>query len=252
MEYLVLGPGAMGFFSILGHLKTIEPKLRDIKEISGASAGSILAVLLSLGKSIDEIADTSLRLNISDLVKLDLKCFIRRFGLIDTSKLRKKLVEVCGCDPTFSELEKKIYVSAFCLNTCKTEYFSVDIHPDMKVLDAVCMSISIPFVFSSYKLNDMTYIDGGTNESLPMGPFLHRPMSKVYCIEIQNINTRFVENIDNPKTFAERVVLSSLNNRYNYPITEQTIKRIDVGDMNIFDFNMSYENKVKMYMLGMV
>jgi len=98
----------------------------------------------------------------------------------------------------------------------------------------------------------MTYIDGGTNESLPMGPFLHRPMSKVYCIEIQNINTRFVENIDNPKTFAERVVLSSLNNRYNYPITEQTIKRIDVGDMNIFDFNMSYENKVKMYMLGMV
>ena len=49
MEYLVIGPGAMGGFSMLGYLKTIEKSLDNIKEYSGASAGSIIVVFLALG-----------------------------------------------------------------------------------------------------------------------------------------------------------------------------------------------------------
>jgi NTE family protein len=42
----------------------------------------------------------------------------------------------------------------------------------MKVIDALCMSIAIPFVFSSYRYNGLVYIDGGTLETLPTAPFL--------------------------------------------------------------------------------
>lgn len=249
MKYLAIGPGAMGIFAMLGYLKTIEDKLVDVQEISGASAGSILALMLALGKSVDDMIDTSLRLNISDLVKLNLKCFLHKFGLVDLEPMRKKLIEICGCDPTFKELEKKIYVSAFCVNTSTTDYFSVDTHPDMKVIDAVCMSIAIPFVFSSRKYMNKTYVDGGTVESLPLAPFLDKPPHDVYCIQIK-CKTKYIETIDNPRAFAEALIMANLNNRYDYTLTYQVNKIIDVDDMDIFDFNMCYEDKIRMYLMG--
>lgn len=61
MKYLVIGPGAMGLYAMLGYLKNIENRLSNVEEISGASAGSILAVLFALEKSVDEMIDVSLR-----------------------------------------------------------------------------------------------------------------------------------------------------------------------------------------------
>jgi predicted acylesterase/phospholipase RssA len=249
MKYLVIGPGAMGFYSMLGYLKYIEKCLSDVQEISGASAGSILAVLFALGKTVDEMIDVSLKLNISDLVKLNLKCFLHSYGLVDLEALREKFVDICGCDPTFMELTKKIHISAFCVNTGKTEYFSADTHPDMKVLDAVCMSIAIPFVFSSRKYKGNTYVDGGTVESMPLAPFLAYKPYDVHCIQIKS-NIPYVENIDNPRVFAENIMRSALVNRYDYDTRDYRVKIIDVGDMDIFDFNMSYEDKIRMLTKG--
>lgn len=249
MKYLVLGPGAMGIFAILGYLKTIENHLTDVKEISGASAGSILALMFALGKTVDEMIDISLTLNISDLVKPNLKCFIRSYGLVDLEPLREKFVEICGCDPTFQELKRKIYVSAFCVNTGKTEYFSVDTHPTMKVIDAVCMSIAIPFIFSCRKYNGYTYVDGGTIESIPLSPFLDKKPYEVQCIQIKS-KRPFIEDVDDPRVFAENIIRSTLTNRYEYNMSMYDVKFIDVGHMDVFDFNMSYEDKIRMFMKG--
>ena len=75
-EYLVVGPGAMGIFSMLGYLKTIEPSLKHIKEYSGASAGAIIILFLSLGFTIDDIVYKLALINGKELVKLNLKCFL--------------------------------------------------------------------------------------------------------------------------------------------------------------------------------
>tara|TARA_B100001996_G_scaffold328924_1_gene276367 strand:+ start:65 stop:820 length:756 start_codon:yes stop_codon:yes gene_type:complete len=249
MKYLVIGSGAMGFYAMLGHLKTIEHRLSDVQEISGASAGSILAVMLALGKSIDELIDISLKLNISDLVKVNLKCFLYRYGFIDVEAIRDTLVKLCKCDPTFSELKKKIYITAFCMNTARTEYFSVDTHPDMKVFDAVSMSIAIPFAFSPVRFNGNTYVDGGTVESIPLIPFLDKKPHDVYCIEIKS-RLKYTENIDDMQTFVQTIVRSTFQNRYEYDTSKYELKTVDVGDMDILDFNMSYEDKIRMYMKG--
>ena len=142
MKYLILGPASMGIFTLIGSLKARESDLADVKEISGSSAGAILALFLALGMSIDEILDTSLSLDIPSFVKIRIGSFFNKFGFVDMGPIRKKLVEICGRDPTFSQLDMKIYVSAFCMNTSETVYFSRDTHPHMKVIDAVCMSLS--------------------------------------------------------------------------------------------------------------
>jgi predicted acylesterase/phospholipase RssA len=248
MKYLVLGPASMGIFSLIGTLKALEPKLVDVKEISGSSAGSILALLLALGMSVDEILEIALDLDIPKFVKLRIGSFFNKFGFVDLEPIREKLVEVCGCDPTFEELDMKIYVSAYCLNTSSTEYFSRDTHPKMKVIDAVCMSMAIPLIFSCGKYDGKTYVDGGTQEQYPMIPFLDKKPHEITCVKLK-MDKVYQEQINNPRQYVEALIRSSLTNRVEYSEYTELVE-INVGDTNIFDFNMCYEDKVKLYNIG--
>ena len=103
MEYLVIGPGAMGGFSMLGYLKTIEKSLDNIKEYSGASAGAILVVFLALGFTVDEILYKLAELQGKNLIKLNLKCFMNKYGLIDLEPIRHKFIDIFESDPTFQK-----------------------------------------------------------------------------------------------------------------------------------------------------
>ena len=238
----------MAIYSLIGNLKSRESQLAGVQEISGSSAGSILTLFLALGMSIDEILDISLNTDISKLVKLRLGSFFTKFGFVSMTPIRKKLVDICGCDPTFSELDVKIYISAFCLNTSDTEYFSRDTHPDMKVIDAVCMSIAVPLIFACGKYNNKTYVDGGTQEHYPVTPFIDKKPHEVTCIKIR-MNSIYQESIDTPRQYVESLIRSSLMNRIQYDIPVEVID-INVEDTNVFNFNMTYEEKVRLYNIG--
>lgn len=248
MKYLILGPASMGIFSLIGSLKARENALADVREISGSSAGAILSLFLALGMSIDEILDVSLSLDIPSFVKIRLGSFFNKYGFVDMGPIRKKLVDICGKDPTFEELDMKIYVSAFCLNTSQTVYFSRDTHPNMKVIDAVCMSMAVPFIFGCGNFDNYTYVDGGTKEEYPLTPFLDKKPHEVTCIKIK-MDTIYQESIDTPKQFVETLIRSALSNRTTYQTPIEIIE-INVKDTNVFNFNMTYEEKIKLFNLG--
>jgi predicted acylesterase/phospholipase RssA len=248
MKYLVLGPASMGIYAMIGAMKSMESTLDQVKEISGSSAGSILALFLAVGLSVDDIIEASLSIDTSDFVKLNIGSFFNKFGFVELDPIREQLVEICGCDPTFSELDKKIYVSAFCLNTSKTEYFSKDSHPEMKVIDAVCMSIAIPLIFASGEYCGKTYVDGGTAEEYPMGPFLDKKPHEVACIRIK-MDEIYQDDLNTPKDFLEALIRSSMKNRLKYNENFKLIT-IDIGDVNVFDFNMTYEDKLRLMNMG--
>lgn len=248
MKYLVLGPASMGIFSLIGSLKARETSLADVKEISGSSAGAILALFLAVGMSVDEILDTSLSLNIPNFVKIRLGSFFNKFGFVDMAPIRKKLVEICGKDPTFEELETKIYISAYCLNSLETVYFSRDTHPYMKVIDAVCMSMAVPFIFSCGNYEGNTYVDGGMKEEYPLTPFLDKKPHEITCIRIK-MNKIYNDTIDNPKHFVDILVRSALMNRESFKTSAEVIE-VNVGDTDVFNFSMDYEEKVRLYNMG--
>jgi len=248
MKYLVLGPASMGIYALIGAMKSMEQSLDQVKEISGSSAGSMLALFWAVGMSMDDIVDASLSINISDFVKLNIGSFFNKFGFVELDPIREQLVTLCGCDPTFSELDRKIYVSAFCLNTSKTEYFSKDTHPNMKVIDAVCMSIAIPLIFASSEYCDKTYVDGGTAEEYPLGPFLDKKPHEITCVRIK-MDEIYQEQLNTPRDFLEALIRSSIKNRLKY-VENFKIIEIDIGNMNIFDFNMKYEDKIRLMNMG--
>lgn len=248
MKYLVLGPASMGIYSLIGALKARESSLAGVQEISGSSAGAILALFLAVGMSVDEILDASLSLDIPNFVKIRLGSFFNKFGFVDMGPIRKKLVDICGGDPTFNELEARVHVSAFCLNTTETVYFSKDTHPNMKIIDAVCMSMAVPFIFACGKYEDRMYVDGGTKEEFPLTPFLDKKPHEVTCVRIK-MNKIYRETIDNPKQFVDVIVRSALSNReiINLPID---VVEINIGDTDVFNFNMEYEEKIRLFNMG--
>tara|TARA_B110000285_G_scaffold202903_1_gene238576 strand:+ start:978 stop:1733 length:756 start_codon:yes stop_codon:yes gene_type:complete len=248
MKYLVLGPASMGIFSLIGALKARETALADVREISGSSAGAILALFLALGMSVDEILDLSLSLDIPTFVKIRLGSFFNKFGFVDMGPIRKKLIDICGSDPTFSDLDMKIYVSAFCLNTSETVYFSKDSHPDMKVIDAVCMSMAVPFIFACGSYENRTYVDGGVKEEFPLTPFLDKKPHEITCMKIK-MDRIYQDTIDTPKQFVDTIIRSALSNRVVCDMPIEIIET-NVGDINVFNFSMDYEQKVKLYTIG--
>lgn len=248
MKYLVLGPASMGIFALIGGLKARESQLVDVQEISGSSAGSILTLFLAVGMSVDEILETTVSINISNFFKIKLGSFFTKFGFVDMQPIRKKLVDICGSDPTFDDLEMKIYISAFCLNTSETVYFSKDSHPDMKVIDAVCMSMAVPFIFSCGTYMDKTYVDGGMKEEYPLTPFLDKKPYEITCMKVI-INQIYQEDINTPRLFVETLVRSALSNREKYEKPVEELE-INIGDTNIFDFSMSYEEKIRLFNTG--
>jgi predicted acylesterase/phospholipase RssA len=248
-KYLVLGPAGMGYFTILGFIHNNEKVLDDIQEISGASAGAILALLLGLNMKCVDILERSMLADIKSVTKFNVKSLLNTFGLISHDKLRSHIVDICGCDPTFSELDKKVYISAYCLNTHKTVYFNRDTHPNVKVIDAVCMSITVPMLFESLTLDGYSYVDGGLIEKTPCQPFLSKNPNEVLSVQI-----RFDDDIDDTrisglKRYIETVICALLMNRITY---DDIIKpyMIDIGSINAFDFSMDYHEKLDLYLLG--
>lgn len=248
IKYLALGPCAMGFFAILGKLKSIENKLNSIQEIAGSSAGSLIGLFLILGKSIDEIFDISIGLDISSMTRPVLTNVLTCFGFVQHDGIKRFLVEYC--DLTFLELyqktNKKFHVTAYCINKATTEYFSVDSHPDMNVVDAICMSISVPIIFSAFEFNNFHYIDGGTLEEIPGLVFLNKNQDEVLVIKVYNNYTNY-QKITQFKSFIELLLNQILNNRIQYS-SFKNVFTINLKNINIFNFNMSHEEKIKLYL----
>jgi predicted acylesterase/phospholipase RssA len=247
MKYLSLGPGGHSFFAMLGQLKKLETenKLDDLEEISGASAGSLIATGIAIGHNVDFLMEQSVSYDFSNLFQFSLKSLLTNYGFMTHSNIRSILVKLNGCDPRFKDLKKKLHVSALCIDTLQTEYFSVDTHPDMFVLDAVCMSISLPFVFVPFKYNGRMYIDGGTCETHPSMPFIGKHADDVLAIYTV---------VDKPygevKTFTEylmRFIQLSFIQRYDFRVP--TVQ-IDIGAENSMDRNMSVERRLRLFSIG--
>ena len=255
MKNLVIGPGAMGFFSYLGAITKLKRRgeLDSLEEISGSSAGSLLSFLFCLTRGdTTKILEASLEVPVHTIVKPNLKTLMRDYGLVSSQKVRKVISETCmklsGLeDITFKDLYElnpiKLHISSYCVDLMKTVYFSVDTAPTMSVIDAVCASIAIPFLFSSLKLSDgWRYIDGASIEDSPGAPFLGQT-----DVLVVKLGWNYSTEMKDFKTYAMNVIYSTMKLRYHYDFP--TIDLV-VSDEDIFNFGASNDGKLKMFLSG--
>ena len=251
MQYLILGPASMGIFSMLGSLIQHEEELKNIKEISGSSAGAVLGACLALDMPLDVILDKIINVDIAQLAKYKLITFFRNFGLVDMEPVRRAVVDILGRDVEFRDLKKKLFISAYNLNRGRTEYFSHDTHPDMRVADAVCMSMSIPFIACTTQYNGNIYLDGGTKEDIPVTPFLGKPPNEVLCFKL-TLKDRYLSEINSFNEYISALLGRVLSLRREVD-TDGLCKTllVSTGEYNLFKFDMSHTDKLRMFFIGM-
>ena len=244
----------MGFFLYLGVLSRLKKdgQFDNLEAISGASAGALLGFLFCLAKGdATKILDFALGVPLNQIMKPNIKSLLKDYGLVPYTKIRKVLVGACQTftgkdDVTFQELYEmypiKLYVSAYCVDFMKTVYFSVETTPTLSVLDAVCASVAIPFLFSSVKLKDgWNYIDGGAAEVIPGGPFLGQ---EAFALKLA---WNRLEKVKDLKTYAISILYSTMKLRhvYDFPSID-----IELPGDEMFDFGASNDAKLKMFLRG--
>jgi predicted acylesterase/phospholipase RssA len=258
MKHLAIGPGAMAYFAFLGAMGALRDchELDNLEAISGASAGGLLAFFYVVAEgNIKTILDYSLDIPIKDIMKPNIRQFLKNFGLVSQRKIRNVIVDIISIffskkDLTFRELQDlrptmpKVHISAYCVNLGRTEYFSCVSTPNMSVVDALCMTIAVPFLFATVEHQGRKYIDGGTMEDTPCGVFVGSTDVKVMRTvwsETPEYDTR------NLKSYITSILFTMMRMRskYNYPFID-----IDMTKIEIFDFGVSTEAKLKMFSFG--
>ena len=157
---LVLSGGGTRGFAHLGLIQALTDAGIYPDVISGTSAGALAGVLYADGhtpKEILKIMNSGSRLDF-------MRPTLPREGLLQIGGIIKILKANLHAK-TFKELKIPLYVSATDLNNGKAEYFS-----EGDLLDPVIASASIPVLFQPVIINDISYVDGGVLDNLPLKP----------------------------------------------------------------------------------
>lgn len=254
MKYLILGPGGMAYFSMIGRvIKMNEMKqFEDLEEISGSSAGALCAFCyLVARKNLDSLIETSLNIKTDKVLKFTLKNLLKNFGGIDLKHARNSISEVCSkyigiSDVTFEHLYTltgiKLHIPAYSLTKGTNVYFSTDATPMESVLDAVCASICLPLIMAPYKGE---YLDGSIMEDIPYIPFLLKNPDDVYTIRVEN-------NSLNGSTGMIGYLSKLMNVFYTlrYKTDIFKIDYIRPPNINTYKFSMDAETKMKLFLCG--
>lgn len=196
---LVFEGGGIRGIAYAGVLKELENSgiIKDIEKVGGTSAGAITALMISLGYSSTEIyeiiSETKFqKFNDGEFIFFGgISRLSEKYGWYKGNKFTHWLENIIAAktgnaEITLRELTennfKQLYVTGTCLNKQKLLVFSAETYPEMKVKDAVRISMSVPLYFEAvfidstgkvYKKNKKDknldiVVDGGILANFPI------------------------------------------------------------------------------------
>lgn len=195
---LVLSGGGARGFAHLGVIQALNEAGIFPDVISGTSAGALVGVLYADGHTSMEILkmlNTGSRLDY-------MRPALPREGLLQINRIIKILKSKLRAK-TFKELKIPLFVSATDLNNGKAIYFS-----DGDLIDPVIASASIPVLFQPVKINNISYVDGGVLDNLPIRPIENK--CKILIGSFVN-PVGYVEKISGLISIAERTFMLSMS-----------------------------------------
>ena len=190
---LVFEGGGVKGIAYVGALEVLEEKgiLKDIKRVAGTSVGAMIAVLVGLRYTPEEMRKVLWKLKFTELLDdsfgfaRDTKRLIKEYGWYKGDYFRELMADLIkdktgNGEITFQQLADThkfmdIYLVGADLTTGTSKVFSKDnkLYKDMSVADAARISMSIPLFFASVKgKNDNhIYVDGGLLDNYSIKTF---------------------------------------------------------------------------------
>jgi NTE family protein len=178
IKNLVFSGGGLKSWAYIGTIKALNELIpyRDIEQVIGVSAGSVFGLMYVLQVHPDVLLDFVMNLNFKEIVDIDIDNILTNQSLLSGVKFMEILKTFISfkIDPdiTFKQLKKhsKILftVNAVNVTDSKLDYFNYKLTPNVKVIDALRASCSLPFLLPCYTINNKNYFDGGLCNNLPI------------------------------------------------------------------------------------
>ena len=241
-EYLVFSGGGIKGISFAGVIEELH-KLNIIysetgefklKGIAGTSAGSIIASLLAVGYTPQELIDVMSNIDYEKIVddKLgylrDTYNFLEDWGICPGNYAQDLLGDLINkktgnpdytIEQLYNDKKIKLVIVTTDANYSKSIYLyagnPIKEYSNIPIRLAVRMSIGIPFVFEPYHYNDSYFVDGGVLDNYPLHVFdgeypgdvkarlnLCIPNPKVLGVKLMTDDEQLNYDISNKQSFA--------------------------------------------------
>jgi predicted acylesterase/phospholipase RssA len=175
------GPFLLYAFGILREShKSHYWNMSNITSLYGTSAGTILAVALSLHIELDVIENYIIKRPWQNVFKLNIQNILNSFhncGILDISAMEELFNPLFKCkdlspDISLRELYEynhiDIHLYSVELESFELVDFSHSTHPDWRVVDALYASSCLPILFIPFKKDGKMYCDGGLLCNYPL------------------------------------------------------------------------------------
>ena len=194
IESLIFQGGGVKGIGHIGALRELDKhnKLSNVTRYAGTSIGGVIACILSMGMSVNDLETEIMKLDILSLRESDwffVKYYnlLFRGGLHKMTKLREwlcGLIEKCGYTSNttlkehFDTTGRELVLCSTKINRREPLYIHHATSPDITLLDAMCMTACFPGYYTFHKMKGNTFIDGGICDNYPFWVF--NDMDKLY------------------------------------------------------------------------
>jgi predicted patatin/cPLA2 family phospholipase len=266
---LVIGPGGVRGFTVLGFLAPLEDSgfLKYTDTFCGVSVGAIISLLIVAGYEVREILAEASRVDFFNDVLYLTKDIINQKGILSNEPIRRRLnqlmVDKFGNIPTLYDLYMKTGKAfvAVTLNVTDEvcEFMSPFTHPTISCVDATMFSMNIPFIFYQIVHKGKTYVDGALGNPYPvdyfddgitniLGIYMKHPLNTV------TLESPPTQESSSFRVYIEKVISSIIDQRRNAIMELSSIKCKHVclqsSKCNIINLTTSLEEKCNMLVDG--
>lgn len=270
-EYFVIfaGGGVRGT-AYIGAIKALEELNVSITGFASSSVGAIVASLVAVGYTHEELKDLLLGVNYQRFQDLYIP-FKKDFGFFKGDGvyywIKKNIERKFYADKdsgikkrpvTFNDINKNLIIIATDVTNGSFKEFSRIKTPDVEIAHAVRASVSIPGFFKPVWENDRCLVDGDVINNFPIW--------KDSCDILANTNLKILEfrleGSEKPKQISCFLDYFSAILETSYNISTDLLEtkygkndqfdliKIDTGKIKIIDFNISNEEKEELIFNG--
>ncbi len=262
---LILSGGGIKAFATLGALKYLFEHEILVKPeiICGTSAGAANGLFLIIGYTPQDIYNLLYSIDLSQLLNNDFSSLFDDvcFGLNSPDSVMhiiSKMLEKKNINKkiTFKELydkfKTKFIVTGTCLNDVTVHYFSVDTDPDMQVLKAIRISLSLPLIFKPYKYKDKLWIDGGCIDNYPIALFKNKLSDTIGILLDEDYEHIETNNFDNTEKYLSQIIKCLGKGTYHskYDLYDKNTIHIKCKPDKSTNWNISNDYKKQLFEIG--
>jgi NTE family protein len=258
IENIVFSGGSIRGLCFIGTIRYLQELniIDNIKNYAGSSIGAIVSFLLILGYTHDDLYNLFMCINLdkfSNIKSENIFSFFDNYGIDNGDKmvktLRVFLKKKLKCDDiTFEDFyektQKNITITGSCLNNMKVEYFNKKTYPNMSVITALRISISMPILYTPVIFNEKYYVDGALTENYAIDLFENNNKKTIGFVLTSN--EIFNNTIDSVEKYFMSIIWTSTAHQLKNKIEKYKDITIEINcNIDSLDFTINKEKRIE-------